>query len=311
MERIVIPGRATHSPVALTDVMMSAPMASRLLLGMTGPGQLVAAGALGLYVGSAVRDHVARRGVRPVDFKLAFGADVDQLTPMRFEERQAEVVGLCERLDDGFVAERRTLEEVAHEVDRLLTRYIASITGQELVTSTAVRQFTLSRVVFPFALGACDAISGDVAIFQDTGFLQPHVVAHEFVHRKGYLKELHAQALAYLALRTSGQPEFVQSARLERLHRQLAVIAGEDADVFHHQVDQLPLRPELRAFVRRLRPKTGRPGRAAQLMRSLYDQRMRLTGQNGLSDYDRGFTDFLHTFAHSTEARQPRIHALL
>ena len=311
MERIVIPGRATHSPVALTDVMMGAPMASRLLLGMTGPGQLVAAGALGLYVGSAVRDHVARRNVRPVDFKRAFGADVDQLTPMTFDQRQEEIQALCARLDDGFVEGRRSLEQVAYDVDVLLTRYIASITGQELVTSTAVRQYTLARVVFPFALGACDAISGDVAIFKDTGFLQPHVVAHEFAHRKGYLKELHAQVLAYFALRTSGDPELVQSARLERLHRQLAVIAGEDGDVFHHQVDQLPLRPELRAFVRRLRPKTGRPGRVAQVMRAAYDQRMRLTGQNGLSDYDRGFTDFLHTFAGASGVTQPAAHALL
>jgi hypothetical protein len=31
----------------------------------------------------------------------------------------------------------------------------------------------------------------------------------------------------------------------------------------------------------------------ASVMRRLYDERMRLTGQNGLSDYDEGFTRFL------------------
>lgn len=311
MERIVIPGRATKAPVALTDVILSAPVASRLLLGMTGPGNLVAAGAIGLYVGSAARDYVARRRIRPVDFKKWFGADVDQLATMPLEDRMTEVNALCERLDDGFHARRRPLEDLAPEVNRLLTRYIANLTGQEVITTDAVRTFTLARVVFPFALGACDAVSGDVAIFQDTGFLQPHVVAHEFAHRKGYLKELHAQVLAYLALRTSGDPELVQAARLERLHRQLAVIAGDDADVFHHQVDQLPLRPELRAFIRSLRPATGRPSKATRTMRAVYDQRMRLTGQNGLSDYDRGFTDFLYTFAKASPTGRPMAHAEL
>lgn len=289
--------------------MVSAPLASRLLLGMTGPGQLVAAGALGLYVGSAARDLYARRNVRPIDFKNAFGADVDQLERMTFDDRVAELPALCERLNDGFTAVRPPLDAVARESNRLLTRYIAQITGQEVVTSSEVRENGLAGVIFPFALGACDGISGDIAIFKDTGFLQPHVVAHELAHRKGYLKELHAQALAYLALRTSGIPELVQSARVERLHRQLAVIADDDADVFHHQVDQLPLRPELRSFVRTLRPRTGRPSRAVRVMRAVYDQRMRLTGQNGISDYDRGFTDFLFTFGRSTTATQPRAHA--
>jgi hypothetical protein len=39
-------------------------------------------------------------------------------------------------------------------------------------------------------------------------------------------------------------------------------------------------------------------------MRRLYDERMRLTGQNGISDYDLGFTNFLYTFETSATARQ-------
>ena len=31
-------------------------------------------------------------------------------------------------------------------------------------------------------------------------------------------------------------------------------------------------------------------------MKQLYDSRMKMTGQNGLSDYDRGFTNFLFTY---------------
>jgi hypothetical protein len=30
-------------------------------------------------------------------------------------------------------------------------------------------------------------------------------------------------------------------------------------------------------------------------MKPIMEERMRMTGQNGLSDYDAGFTDFIHT----------------
>jgi len=40
------------------------------------------------------------------------------------------------------------------------------------------------------------------------------------------------------------------------------------------------------------------------VMKKVYDERLKLTGQNGLSDYDEGFTNFLWTFARSTGARQ-------
>ena len=39
-------------------------------------------------------------------------------------------------------------------------------------------------------------------------------------------------------------------------------------------------------------------------MRHVYDTRMRMTGQTGISDYDVGFTNFLYTFETSTTARQ-------
>jgi hypothetical protein len=53
-----------------------------------------------------------------------------------------------------------------------------------------------------------------------------------------------------------------------------------------------------------LHPASGRGGRRLQAgMPSLVDMRMRLTGQNGVSDYDLGFTNFLDTFETSAIAR--------
>lgn len=312
MERIEIPGKATYTPIALTDLLAGAPLVSRILLGATVPGMLVQAAALGYYVGSSARDWVARSGVRPIDFAAEFDADVARLDPMPPEARREEIRLLGLALNDGYTAVRRPREQVAREVNQRLTDYVAAITDQEVVTSSEVRSFNLAMAVFPFAFGTCDIISGDVAIFRDTGVFEPHLVAHEFSHRKGYWKELHAQALAFLALRTSGDALLVQSARAERLHRQLRILAGDDVVRFGELIALADLRPELHASFAALRPVPGAYESAvSKVMKPLYDQRMRMTGQNGLSDYDEGFTNFLWTFTNSGRARQPKEHAAI
>lgn len=307
MERIEIPGDATYSPVALTDLLLAAPLASRILLGATLPGRIVQAAALGYYAGSSAKDWLARSGMRRIDFESEFGADVFTLGAMSEAERRDEIRRLGEALNDGYVEDRIPRKELAVEVNRHLTSFIASITGQEIVTSSEVRDFNLALLLFPFAYGTCDVISGDVTIFRDTGIFEPHIITHEFCHRKGYFKELHAQALAYMALRTSGEPVLVQSARAERLHRHLRVLGGEDPRRFNEMVDSAELREELREAFHALRPVPGAYQSAVGgVVRTLYDQRMKLTGQNGLSDYDEGFTNFLWTFTQSGKARQPK-----
>jgi hypothetical protein len=154
-------------------------------------------------------------------------------------------------------------------------------------------------------MGVCDVISGDVALFRDTGIFEPHVICHEFVHRRGYWKELHAQALSYFALMSSGDPVMVQAALAERLHRQLKVVAGDDQQAYHDLVEGLSLRSELSEELHALRPDPSMyESSVSVVMKKLYDERMKLTGQNGLSDYDEGFTNLLWTFSRSGSARQ-------
>jgi hypothetical protein len=305
MERIRIPNDATYTPVALTDLLVAAPLASRLLLGATLPGRVIQAAALGIYAGSVVKDWSARQGMRRVDFLAEFGADVDRLDRQPVVLRREEVAALGEALNRNYIAERPPKRELARRVNEALTDFIAGITGQRVETSDEIRELSLAALVFPFAQGTCDVLSGDVAIFRDTGIFHAHIVAHEFVHRKGYWKELHAQVLAYLALRHSGDPVLVQSARAERLHRQLRVLCGEDPAAFREAVDHAGLDDALAEEFHRLRPDPGLYGATVgEAMKQLYDLRMRLTGQNGLSDYDEGFTNFLHTFGRSPSARR-------
>jgi hypothetical protein len=299
-----VTNRATYWPIAPIDLVVGGPLVARLIFGASPIGRVVQAAVVGAYLGSAFRDWRDRRAIRRIDFRGEFGADFGYLVPMPPDGRAAEVRRLAARLNEEFTAERLPRRDLAVEVDRHLTNYIASITGQHVRTSVEVRGFTLARLAFPFALGACDVLSGDVAIFADTGFFEPHVIAHEFCHRKGYWKELHAQVLAYVALERSGHPMLVQAARLERVYRHLRVLAGDDANEFNRLVAGASLRPELEGALIESRPpaNTSNPGETA--MRALYDARMRLTGQNGLSDYDLGFTDFLYTFETSATARQ-------
>ncbi|MBX2801778.1 MAG: hypothetical protein KTR31_29130 [Myxococcales bacterium] len=309
MERIEIPGGATYSPVALTDLMLGAPLASRVLLGATLPGQVASTALFALYLGSAAADWLARLGVRPIDFREEFDADVDQLEAMPLDAREWEVRLLARALNEDYTDERIERKQLARMVNDRLTEYVSGITGQQIVTSSEVRSFNFAKLVFPFAAGTCDVVSGDVAIFQDNGVWEPHVIAHEFCHRKGYLKELYAQVVAFLAMRSSGHPVLVQGARVERFHRQLAVLCGGDEVRYLELVETACLRKELDEPFRKMRPASGSESRVGSAMRSLYDQRMKMTGQNGLSDYDEGFTNFLWTFQRSSRARQPKAHA--
>lgn len=307
MDEIRIPNEATYAPVSLTDLIAVAPMASRILLGATLPGRVLSAAALGMYAGSAVKDWVSRQDVVWIDFEAEFGADVTRLDPMPEAERRAEIGRLAGRLESGWTEERRPRTQLARDVNGALTDFIASVTGQRVLTSSEVRSFGLAQLVFPFAMGVCDVISGDVALFRETGVFEPHVIGHEFVHRKGYWKELHAQALSYFALVRSGDPLLVQSALAERLHRQLKVLANEDAEAYHELVEGLGVREPIARELHGLRPDpSGYESVVSSVMRRLYDQRLKITGQNGISDYDLGFTNFLWTFRHAPAARQDR-----
>jgi hypothetical protein len=162
-DEIRISNRATYWPIAPIDLVVGVPLVVRALWGVTPLGRLVQAAVLGAYLGSALRDWRDRRGIRKIDFGREFGADLHRLVPMPREVREAEVRTLAERLNDEFIPRRRGRRELAVEVDRHLTHYIAGITGQRVRTSAEVRGFALSRLAFPFALGACDILSGDVA----------------------------------------------------------------------------------------------------------------------------------------------------
>ncbi len=305
METIRIPNEVTYSPISLTDIAMAAPILSQLVLGATLPGAALQAAALTVYAGSAIQDWVERWGVRRIEFLTEFGADLKHLEEMPVVIREAEMQVLADRLNAGYTTQRIELHELAKRVDRYLTAYIASITGQRVETSTEVRTFSMAGMIFPFALGAADILSGDVSIFRDTGVFQPHIVAHEFAHRKGYWRELDAQALAYLALTSSGEPALVQSALCERLNRDLRALTGDDDVAYEQRVRALSLRAELEPEFLELRADPGELGRPiSDAMRTVYDMRMKLTGQNGISDYDVGFTNFLYTFETSTTSRQ-------
>jgi hypothetical protein len=294
MERIRIPNAATYLPIAPADFLLTAPLVARALFGATLPGRVLQATAVGVYAGSAALDWALRAEARHVDFKAEFGVDPLDPPAASTQERKADAARLGERLNGLYQPMRIPRRELASEVDRHLTDFIAAITGQRIETSSRVREFMIAHVLFPFALGAADPLTGDVAIFKRIGIFEPHVIAHEFCHRKGYLKEVEAQILAYLALSHSGDPVLEQSALCERLDRHLWVLADRKPERYNELVEESDLRAELKEALS-LRHPAEQP--YAQLvspvMKGIYDARMRLTGQNGLADYDEGFTNFL------------------
>lgn len=295
METVRIPNSATYSPLALTDVAFAAPLASRLLLGATLPGRMLQAAALGAYAASVVSDWAQRHGVRPIVFEETYGAGVRKLDAMTVEQRWEDAQRWSRPLAQLFRPCDRELAVLAEDVNERLTSCIAGVTGQRVETSSAVRRMTLSGFLMPFALGSCDILSGDVAIFRNTGVFMPHILAHEFSHRKGYFKELEAQALAYLALSESQDPVLRQAALAERVYRNLRVMDGGDHQTYLDLVERLDFPDGLKRDFVALGPGDGGASWVTDRMRDLYDLRMKATGQNGLSDYDEGFTNFLFT----------------
>ncbi len=294
MERLRIPNLATYLPIAPSDLLMTAPIAARLLFGLSPVGRAVQVAAVGVYAGSAALDWAVRGDAKRVDFEKTFRLDPLSPPEATKEGRRADVDRLVEMLNGPYQPMRIPRKELAKEVDRHLTEFLAEITGQRLETSARVRSFMLAQIVFPFALGAADPLTGDVAIFKSTGVFEPHVIAHEFCHRKGYLKEVEAQVLAYLALAGSGDAVLEQSAFCERLDRQLWVLSDRDADKYNEILGEIGLREELRAAFELRHPTEQMFSRiVGPVMKNAYEARMKLTGQNGLSDYDEGFTNFL------------------
>lgn len=309
MERIRIPNAASYLPISLADLFFVAPLASRFLFRATLPGRVVGAFAAGAYAGSAALDWAARLGVRKIDFLREFGADLSTHAPTPPAIRERDAARLIALLEADYWPMEIPRRELARRVDEHLTNYIASITGQRVETSAEVRDFMLAQLAFPFALGACDPMTGEVALFQRLGIFEPHVLAHEFAHRKGYWKELEAQFLGYRSLAESEDPILVQSARAERLYRQLWLLARGETDAngtahgeaYTARVRDAGFRPELeQAFLARAPAASPYDRSVGKAIRGLYDLRMRLTGQNGLSDYDEGFTDFLYTVETAT-----------
>src|SRR5918999_4287470 len=124
-DHVRISNAGTYWPVAPSDVVLAVPLAARLLLGATPIGRAVQAAAFAAYFGCALQDWYARLGVRKIDFRLEFDADVRHLTPMPREVRENEIQLLIERLNDEFTAERIPRRELAVEDDRRPTHYIA------------------------------------------------------------------------------------------------------------------------------------------------------------------------------------------
>ncbi|MDX1579744.1 MAG: DUF3810 family protein, partial [Gemmatimonadota bacterium] len=256
--------------------------------------RLLQTAAFGVYAGSAAIDWAVRADAKRVDFVRTFGVDPLRPPEASEEERKADAARLVGILNDHYQPMTIPRRRLAEEVDRHLTEYLAELTGQRLETSAQVRQFMLAQVLFPFALGAADPLTGDVAIFKSVGVFEPHVIAHEFCHRKGYLKEVEAQILAYLALAGSEDAVLEQSARCERLDRQLWVLSDRDASRYNEILAEAGLREELRKGFEFRHPTDQTYARlVTPLMKGAYDARMKLTGQNGLTDYDEGFTNFL------------------
>ena len=209
------------------------------------------------------------------------------------DQRVKEAETLIEKLNDEFVEQSYSNNELGKRVDEVVTSYIAALTGQRIETSSRIRKTGVIPYLLPIAEGFTDPFGGEVWVPNKKKVRRPHIVAHEFCHRKGYRQELEVQILAYFALRTSEDPIFRQAAYAERLYRTLDSLSqSEQSSV----LEQHPVREELKEDICDT-PKLN-PLQLAVLIpfSGLYLLKMKKTNQTGgFKDYGEGLINFIHT----------------
>jgi len=304
---ITVPNLVTYLPFSMIDgVVVSAILGTVATISSSHSAVEGCEGGIAAFAGayalSSGIDLVQKSRTRRINFQEAYGYGVKNLPSMPLEERIKEARTLAEKLNDEFATADLPDGYLGSLVEEELSRYIEQRTGQKVKNSFLFRTSGVMRSLFPFAKGAADPISGEIALFEEMGVFRPHVIAHEFAHRKGYLKELEAQVLSYLALSESNSSYLRQSVNCERLSSQFSVIAEDIGRTRTEVVEESGLRPELQQdFVERKKSGGLYERAISAVMLPLYNLRMKATGQNGLSDYDRGFTNFLYAIGNRGE----------
>jgi hypothetical protein len=189
-------------------------------------------------------------------------------------------------------------------VNKALTDYMEERTGIRFETSDRIRGFGVLKILYPFALAGNFILGSEVYLFNSqSGVLNPFIIGHEFAHRKNRFKELDAQVWAYLSLLYSNDPILVQGAKAGRLRSQLLSVASiVDKDKNRAQAEETKaeaitayrgLRPELKTDFDRslIFPLYKRV--LAGMVFPIYGLYLLLTKQRP-SDYNSGFTNFLH-----------------
>ncbi|MBU1204917.1 MAG: DUF3810 family protein [Nanoarchaeota archaeon] len=240
-----------------------------------------------------------------INFLETFGADVKHHEEMPLEKRISEIDELTEKVNDEYTPQKYERKYLAQEVNRELTAFIAEKSRVHVHTSDNVRNFGIAKLIFPFGEGGYNPLDGEICRFGDRGVFEPHRIAHEFAHRKGYLMELEAQMLAYLSLINSYDKELIQSAYCERLFSDMLVTADFNDDKFKETIETSALRGELKQDFQKRTGKSGLYEKVVSfIMMPLYDLRMKLTGQNGIEDYSLGFTNFLYTIENTNKRKK-------
>jgi len=232
---------------------------------------------------------------KKINFLETFGADIKHLNEMPLEERAREESVLIQKVNDEYSPPSNNRREITEKVEEVVTAFLSGYTGERVETKGKVRKNNLiGKVFYPFALGITNPMDGDITVPGGLGVMEAGTIAHETAHRKGYMKEMEAQVIAYLALSTSGDKELVQSANCDRLLYQMRSMASKRR-VRIKNIQNSGLRDEIkRDFL-----KCCRRGPYAALMRTaitpIYVLRMKLSGQKNMDDYSKGFTNFLYT----------------
>ncbi len=295
--RIYLPNFSSRCcPAPLLESVIAASIASQALKGMgmdlaaQGAGGLTA-GLMSLYVSAMAYDFIIKRRIQHIPLQ-SFGKRNKDLPQMSLEERMKEATILSEKVNDEYVSPS-SFKDMITNSHNAVTTYNLLHTGQLIYTSPRVRRFGISSIVTPMASATTDPLGGEVYYLKKhKGLLTPGILAHEFFHKLGYLKELDAQVHMYRALKHFGDDELQQSAHCHRLIGHLVEIK-QRKEPWRNVFQQFSLRKEIRADFEEEAKKSRYERIVAPIATPLVKLGMLLRGSS-VDDYHRTWTNYLY-----------------
>jgi hypothetical protein len=196
------------------------------------------------YLTSFIREvPQAKDKVSKVDVFKEYNLEKGHINRISRTELDREIRLLEERLNDNYVNPDFNDYEISVLINKILNDYLSKYTKQIVKVPIGFKRKESKDNITG---GTCSRYFGDITIYEKSNLFIPQFLAHETLHKMGYMNEFDAQILSYLSMMDSNDEQLIQSALSTQLG--WSYIKKEDisCDDINKIIENSTLRPELK-----------------------------------------------------------------